>query len=164
MNDDLEKRFLDDILSCKGILLKICRSYCRDRDDQNDLYQDIVTNAWKSYARFEQRSKFSTWLYRVALNTALSDVRKNRHRKHTTDLDQATQEVMLEGDDENIRLLYRAIDTLTPAEKSLAVLYLDDLSYREIADITGVTETNVGVRLFRVKEKIKKWFSLYAEQ
>lgn len=162
MNDALEKRFLDDILSCRGILLKICRSYCRDRDDQEDLYQEIISNAWKSYPRFEQRSKFSTWLYRVALNTAISDVRRDRFRGKTTDLDAVNNRPPTEGNDENIQLLYKAIDSLTPAEKSFAVLYLDELSYREIAEITGLSESNVGVRLHRIKEKIKKWFSLHA--
>lgn len=162
MREALEKRFLDDILSCRGILLKICRSYCRERDDQDDLYQEIISNAWKSYPKFEQRSKFSTWLYRVALNTAISDVRRDRFRGKTTDLEAVNNRPPAEGDGENIQLLYRAIDSLTPAEKSLAVLYLDDLSYKEIADITGITESNVGVRLHRIKEKIKKWFSLHA--
>jgi len=162
MNDALEKRFLDDILSCRGILLKICRSYCRERDAQDDLYQEIISNAWKSYPKFEQRSKFSTWLYRVALNTAISDLRRDRFRGKTTDLEVVNNRPPAEGDGENIQLLYRAIDSLTPAEKSLAVLYLDDLSYREISDITGMTESNVGVRLHRIKEKIKKWFSLHA--
>lgn len=164
MTEALEKQFLDHILSCRGILLKICRSYCRDHDDQKDLYQEIISNAWKSYPRFEQRSKFSTWLYRVALNTALSDIRRDRFRGKTTDLDVVTNRAQAEGDDENIRLLYRAIGSLTPAEKSLAVLYLDDLSYHEIAEITGITESNVGVRLHRIKEKLKKWFSLHAGQ
>lgn len=162
MTDDLEERFLRDIQSCRGILLKICRSYCRDRDDQDDLYQEIISNAWRSYRRFEHRSKFSTWLYRVALNTALSDVRRDRFRGKTTDLDPVTNRAPAEAEGENIQFLYRAIDSLTPAEKSLAVLYLDDLSYREIAEITGITESNVGVRLHRIKERIRKWFSLHA--
>lgn len=164
MSEALEKRFMDDILSCRGILLKICRSYCLDRDDQDDLYQEIVSNAWKSYPRFEARSKFSTWLYRVALNTAISDVRRDRFRGKTTNLDPVSNRAPAEGDDENIQLLYRAIDSLGAAEKSLAVLYLDDLSYKEIAEITGITESNVGVRLHRIKEKIRKWFSLHVEQ
>lgn len=76
MEEALEKRFMDDIVSCRGILLKICRTYCPDPYNQHDLYQDIIVNAWNAYPRFEGRSKFSTWLYRVALNTALSDVRR----------------------------------------------------------------------------------------
>jgi RNA polymerase sigma-70 factor (ECF subfamily) len=161
MSHDLEKRFMDDILSCRGILLKICRTYCPDRESQNDLYQDIVVNAWNAYGRFEGRSKFSTWLYRVALNTALSDVRRKRVRGQRADLGEIENRADHDTDHENVRLLYAAIDELSPAEKSLAVLYLDDLSYKEIADITGITEVNVGVRLFRIKEKLRKWFTVH---
>lgn len=159
MTDNVEQRFLDEILACKGILHKISRSYTRDTDDREDLYQEIVANAWNSYSRFEGRSKFSTWLYRVALNTALSHVRKNRFRKNQTDLDHAEAVAQNDSDGESVRLLYQAIDQLTPGEKSLAILYLDDLPYREIAVITGMTETNVGVRIHRIKEKLKQWFS-----
>jgi RNA polymerase sigma factor (sigma-70 family) len=159
MTDDVEQRFLDEILSCKGILHKISRSYSRDSDDRDDLYQEIVANAWNSFARFEGRSKFSTWLYRVALNTALSHVRKNRFRKNQTGLENVEATSPLDTDAEHVRLLYQAIDHLTPGEKSLAILYLEDLPYREIAGITGMTETNVGVRIHRIKEKLKEWFN-----
>ena len=163
MTDDLERRFLEEILACKGILHKISRSYCHDRDDRDDLYQEIVANAWNSFSRFEGRSKFSTWLYRVALNTALSHVRKNRFRKNLTDLEHAESVAPNDPDTESVKLLYQAIDHLTPGEKSLAVLYLDDLPYREISEITGMTETNVGVRIHRIKEKLKEWFSRNAD-
>ncbi len=163
MSPDLEKQFLEQIAICRGILFKICRSYCPDREAQDDLYQDIVLNAWNAFPRFGHRSKFSTWLYRVALNTALSDFRKNRRNDGTTDLDGLENMPAIEPDEENITLLYRAIEELNPAEKSLAILYLDDLSYREISEITGLSESNVGVRLFRVKEKIRKWFGVHAD-
>jgi RNA polymerase sigma-70 factor (ECF subfamily) len=164
MQETLEKRFLEDIVSCRGILLKICRTYCWEPEDRDDLYQEIISNAWKSYPRFEGRSKFSTWLYRVALNTALSESRKNRFQRSTTDLNAVENQPEVNNDQEQIQLLYRAIGQLDPQEKSLTILYLDDLSYREIAEVTGLTENHVGVRLHRVKDKIKSMLSRYEKE
>ena len=164
MEETLEKRFLEDIVSCRGILLKICRTYCWEPEDRDDLYQEIVSNAWKSYSRFEGRSKFSTWLYRVALNTALSESRKNRFQRSTTDLNAVENHPEVNNDQEQIQLLYRAIGQLDPQEKSLAILYLDELSYREIAEVTGLTENHVGVRLHRIKEKIRAMFGRYEKE
>lgn len=164
MEQTLEKRFLEDILGCRGILLKICRMYCPEVEDRDDLYQEIISNAWRSYPRFEGRSKFSTWLYRVALNTALSEYRKTRNRGTKADLEVIVNRPAAETDNEQVHLLYRAIGQLDPGEKSLAILYLDELSYKEIADITGLGESNVGVRLHRIKDKIRKLFSTYATE
>lgn len=155
-----EKQFLENILQNRGIILKICRIYRRDQDDQDDLYQEIILNAWRSYPHFEGRSKFSTWLYRVALNTALSETRKDKffglfdsieHGQHVVDIE-------IE-DNEKQQMLYRAIDQLDPMEKTIVILYLEDLPYSEISEISGLTESNVGVRLHRLKEKIKKMFA-----
>lgn len=159
MDQTLEKRFLEDIVTCRGILLKICRMYCRDQDARDDLYQEIISNAWKSYPRFEGRSKFSTWLYRVALNTAFTETRKNKFLGMTTDLTIVENRPMADEREDNVALLYKAIGQLDPLEKSLAILYLDELSYKEISDITGMSETNVGVRLHRIKDKIRRRFS-----
>jgi len=164
MDPTLEKRFLEDIIGCRGLLLKICRTYCPDQEDRDDLYQEIISNAWRSYPRFEGRSKFSTWVYRVALNTAMSEYRKSKKRGTRADLDAVENSPADETNNEQVHLLYRAIGQLDPLEKSLAILYLDELSYKEISDVTGLSETNVGVKLHRIKEKIRRLFSAYAEE
>ncbi len=161
MNDSLAKQFSEEIATHKGLLLKICRIYRGHPDDQHDLYQDIVLNAWRSYPRFEGKSKFSTWLYRVALNTSLHQNRKDKFFGKMTNLEAVENRASEESTDDQINILYRAIDQLDPIEKSLVILYLDELPYKEISEITGLTESNVGVRLNRIKIKMKNILSAY---
>jgi RNA polymerase sigma-70 factor, ECF subfamily len=161
MNDDLKQRFSDDVYRHFGILHKICRVYKKDAADREDLLQEILYNAWRSYPRFEGRSKFSTWLYRVALNTALYQNRKDRLAGMWVPLEDKTLNTAGEEDDETLKILYRAIDDLDPLEKSIVILFLDDQPYTEIAEITGLSVNNVGVKLNRIKTKIKKIIAEY---
>jgi RNA polymerase sigma factor (sigma-70 family) len=156
MTDALAKQFSEQIYSHLGILHKICRTYKRDPDDRDDLFQEIVFNAWKSYPKFEGRSKFSTWLYRVALNTALYQNRKDRFFGKKVDLELIQHHVAVEVKDDNTDLLWMAINKLDELEKSVVVLYLEELPYKEISEITGLTENNVAVKLNRIKSKMKK--------
>ena len=156
MKEDLAREFSEQIHNHLGILHKICRTYKRDPDDRDDLFQEIVFNAWKSYPRFEGRSKFSTWLYRVALNTALYQNRKDRFFGKKVDLEIIQHHVAVETKDDNTDLLWMAINKLDELEKSIVVLYLEELPYREISEITGLTENNVAVKLNRIKAKMKK--------
>lgn len=158
--NDLAKEFSDQLANHLGILHKICRSYKKDQDDRDDLFQEIVYNAWKSYPKFERRSKFSTWLYRVALNTALYQNRKDRFFGKTTILDDA-HHVSAEVKDDNTDLLWLAINRLDELEKSIVVLYLEELPYKEISEITGLTENNIAVKLNRIRTKMKKILEEY---
>jgi RNA polymerase sigma-70 factor (ECF subfamily) len=156
MNDALAKQFSEQIYNHLGILHKICRSYKKDPDDRNDLFQEIVYNAWRSYPRFEGRSKFSTWLYRVALNTALYQNRKDHFFGKTIDVEVVQHDIAAEVKEDNTDLLWMAINKLDELERSIVVLYLEELPYKEISEITGLTENHVAVKLNRIKSKMKK--------
>lgn len=155
MEKSLEKQFLEDIMESRGIIVRICLIYRKDQADRDDLYQEIIMNAWNAYPRFKGLSKFSTWLYKVALNTALSENRKNKFFGRISDLDMISNRAGNENQNEDTEMLYFAIEQLDPLEKSIALLYLDDLPYKEISKITGLTESNIGVRLNRLKSKMK---------
>ena len=161
MTNPLAKQFSGQIAEHVGILRKICRTYKKDPDDRDDLFQEIVYNAWKSYPKFEGRSKFSTWLYRVALNTALYQNRKDRFFGKTIDLELVQNAVTAETKDDNTDLLWMAINRLNELEKSIVVLYLEELPYKEISEITGLTEGNIAVKLTRIKSKMKKILEEY---
>lgn len=149
-------KFTEQILACQGIIMKVCRLYFRDPDDINDLRQDILFHAWRSYGQFRGESKFSTWLYKIALNTAITRVRKKR--LDATSLSESHHVVvdLPSEKQQNTDLLMKLIANLNDQEKALIALYLDELSYEEMADITGLSLTNVGVRLNRIKQKLKK--------
>jgi RNA polymerase sigma factor (sigma-70 family) len=160
MTEGLAKEFSDQLVNHLGILHKICRTYKKDTDDRDDLFQEIIYNAWKSYPKFERRSKFSTWLYRVALNTALYQNRKDRFFGKTIDVE-LVHNLVVEVNDDNTDLLWLAINKLDELEKSIVVLYLDELPYREISEITGLSENNIAVKLTRIKTKMKKILEEY---
>jgi RNA polymerase sigma-70 factor (ECF subfamily) len=155
MEKSLEKQFLEDIMKSRGIIVRICLIYRKDQVDRDDLYQEIIINAWNSYPSFKGLSKFSTWLYKVSLNTALSENRKNKFFGLLTNLDIIDNRASIDNHDEDTEALYHAIEQLDPLEKSIALMYLDDLPYKEISKVTGLTESNIGVRLNRLKSKIK---------
>jgi RNA polymerase sigma-70 factor (ECF subfamily) len=161
MNDELKQRFSDEVFLHVGILQKVCRIYKKDTADREDLFQEILYNAWQAYPRFEGRSKFSTWLYRVALNTALHQNRKDRRSVTMVQLESNSVDLFETEEVDTLKILYQAIDHLNPLEKSIIILYLDDQSYNEIAEITGLSVNNIGVKLNRIKTKIKKTMSDY---
>jgi RNA polymerase sigma-70 factor (ECF subfamily) len=161
MTDPLAKEFSEQIFNHLGILHKICRTYKKDADDRDDLFQEIVYNAWKSYPRFEGRSKFSTWLYRVALNTALYQNRKDRFFGKKIELESVHNALVVDVKDDNTELLWMAINQLNETEKSIVVLYLEELPYKEISEITGFSEGNIAVKLTRIKSKMKKILEEY---
>jgi RNA polymerase sigma-70 factor, ECF subfamily len=161
MTDDFKQKFTNEVFSHIGIIQKICRIYKKDAADREDLFQEILYNAWHSYPRFEGRSKFSTWLYRVALNTALHQNRKDKRTTATVHLESTPFETFEEDEADPLKILYQAIDHLNPLEKSIVILFLEDQSYSEIAEITGLSVNNVGVKLSRIKMKIKKIMTDY---
>jgi RNA polymerase sigma-70 factor (ECF subfamily) len=155
----LEKSFLRDIHEHQGIILKVCSMYCDDRDDSQDLFQEIVLQLWKSYSRFKGEAKVSTWMYRVALNTAITRLRKTKRRPDNQRLDKddfnITEVANSRLDIQFNSELQQAIDMLNRFDRALMMLYLDEKSYSEIGEIMGISESNVGVKLNRIKNRLK---------
>jgi len=143
----------------EGALFKVSALYTNDRDSQKDLYQEVVLQLWRSYDQYEGTAKRSTWLYRVALNTAISYLRQSKRQRATVELDAVLPQLSSEGNElleERLALLQQQIKKLDSLEKGIILLYLEDRSYDEIAAITGLSPTNVGTKLSRIKEKLKK--------
>ncbi len=153
---DKEKEFLEIINKHQKIIYKICHLYTNRHADFVDLYQEIIYQLWKSFDRFEGKSKISTWIYRVALNTALYNLRKTElERKQTVRLDTNFDIETDEQSDELMEQLKIMIERLSDAEKSLLLLQLEGLNYKEIAEITGLSLSNVGTKLNRIRNKLR---------
>ncbi len=156
----MEKEFIQIVQKNQGIIHKVCNIYCDVQEDRNDLFQEIVAQLWKSFPTFQNRSKFSTWMYRVALNTAITSFKKTKRRPDQNRLTYDNFQIEDEGYDmeteENIKQLHRAVAQLTGVEKSIVLLYLESKKYEEIAEITGITQNYVRVKMNRVKKKLKK--------
>ncbi len=152
----MEKEFLKSIYDHQKIIYKVCRMYRDSKEDQDDLFQEIVYQLWKSFPSFKGESKVSSWMYRIALNTSMAVYRKKTIR---TDYYEALPENIYSSEatvSENKERLFLALRKLNDAEKAVISLFLEDFSYQEIAEITGLSESNVGVRLNRIKSKLKK--------
>lgn len=152
----MEKEFLKSIHDYQKIIYKICRMYRDNREDQEDLFQEIVYQLWKSYSSFKGESKISSWIYRIALNTAIAIYRKPKLPINYVDrIPEQIHTGMEQQVSENEERLFDALRTLNDTEKAIISLFLDDFTYQEIAAITGITESNTGVRLNRIKTKLK---------
>lgn len=156
-----DKVFLSVIELHKGIIYKIANSYCHHTEDRKDLIQEIIFQLWRSFDRYNDQYKYSTWLYRIALNVAISFYRKdskrnNSARELTTDIIVFTEET---ADVEQLQLLQRFIFELPELDRAIMLLYLEEKSYKEIADILGLTETNIATKINRIKSKLKNKFS-----
>jgi RNA polymerase sigma-70 factor (ECF subfamily) len=157
-----EKEFTKLIKENKGIIYKICSSYCADKDDRDDLAQEIIYNLWKSFDSFNANLKFSTWMYRIALNVAISFYRREKKIKNHNEISEGLivfEENIEEETESNLTLLQEFINELKEIDKAIILLYLDDKSHREIAEITGFTETNVATKINRIKEKLRTKFT-----
>nr|WP_238354622.1 RNA polymerase sigma factor [Fulvivirga marina] len=139
----------------QNIVHKVCRMYTNNKDDHDDLFQEILLQLWQAYPRFKGNSKLTTWMYRVALYTAISR-NKKKQRLVSESIDSKAYEYYENHDPYRYENLRMAISTLSETDKALVMLYLEEKPYKEIADIMGLTETNVGVRLNRVKKKLKE--------
>lgn len=160
MGIQAEQEFLARIESNRGILIKIARLYTDTPEDREDLIQEIVARLWTSYASFEGKSSFSTWMYRVAINTAITFLRKEKRRSETIETTETFPE--LTTDDKareqavQMQFFYRAVQFLTPVEKALVFYFMEGLSHREISSHFGISENNARVKLSRTKEKLQQ--------
>ncbi len=155
---ELEKEFLNMIEEQKRTIYKVCYMYAKDQDDLDDLFQETVLNLWKSFPRYRGDSKFNTWVYRIAMNTCITFLRHSNSRLQTVPI---TAQVAnsLEADEEStsqLRELYKLINQLGKLERALILLWLEERSYQEMADILGISKANVAVKLNRIKEKLQK--------
>lgn len=151
-----EQAFIKTIKDHEGVIYKITHVYAQDREDQKDLYQEIVYQLWKSFSSFKGNSKISTWMYRVALNTSITHQKKKSERGIPLNFEfYNVKEEQDTETEERLQQMYFQIKQLNMVEKGIILLYLEGKSYDEISEITGFTTTNVGTRLNRIKLKLK---------
>jgi len=154
---EFEKAFVEMVHRYEKVIYKVCSFYVSKEYPLADLYQETVYNLWKGYPKFRGDSSESTWIYRIALNTCVSGLRKEKSKPEKTSI-YAFENHFVETDnmEEDIRTMYSLIRQLKTLERAIVLLYLEEKSYQEIADITGLTLSNVATRLKRIKEKLKK--------
>ena len=155
----VQQEFLHKIEKHKGIIFKISKMYMDHNDDREDLFQEITYQVWKAYSGFRGESEFSTWLYRIALNTAIVFLKSEKKRSFINNED-FTEYKIIEDDydvekEEKLSAMYKAINQLNPIDKAFIFYYLEDFSGKEIADQMGISEGNVRVKMNRAKSKLK---------
>ncbi len=154
-----EKEFSDLIKDNQGLIIKVSRLYTHSPEDEEDLFQEIVLQLWRSYDSFKGQSKISTWMYRVALNTAITLFRKKSKSLQTDELQDFHAKNLMEDDQEKqqqISKLYQVIKMLPNVERAIVTMYLDDLPYKDIAENLGITEVNARVKMNRLKKTLKE--------
>jgi RNA polymerase sigma-70 factor (ECF subfamily) len=160
MINQLEQSFVLQLRDNQNIIHKICRLYTTDSDSHKDLFQEITIQLWKAFPKFRGDSKFSTWAYRVALNTAITLYRKSTKSIQTSDYEKhsyfISQEDYNPEEEEQLKLMYKAVHQLNDIEKALIFMYLEDKDYTEIAITLGISEVNARVKMNRIKNKLKK--------
>jgi RNA polymerase sigma-70 factor (ECF subfamily) len=156
----LAAEFVERITDNQGAIYKVCNVYANSRQDREDLRQEIILQLWKSYPGFQGKSKFSTWMYRIAFNTAITNIRKSSKHPIVEALSGAEQSIPVREDieymNDDTNSLFKAIAKLKDVEKAIIMLYLEEKSYKEIGEIVGISEKNVSVKLVRSKDKLKK--------
>jgi RNA polymerase sigma-70 factor (ECF subfamily) len=155
-----EKEFLRLVSQHESLLHKICHVYANDALEKQDLFQEIVIQLWKSFENFRNESKISTWIYRIALNTALTQKRRDKTKIPIRFVDALKDDRAVENEsnrqDEKIRLLYDAIAKLTEVEKAIVMLYLDEKSYQEMEEVLGMNQGTLRVKMSRIKDKLRQ--------
>ena len=165
VRQDQDTEFLARIENHKQILYKVAYAYCRNSEDRADLIQDIMIELWKSFRYFDGRSQFSTWMYRVAVNVAISFYRSEGRRiRNALPIEDfasnlATADASFDVQTDNMQTLARLLDNLDELSRALVILFLDGYSYGEIAGIIGISVTNVGTRLNRIKTQLQHDFT-----
>ncbi len=159
-SNSAEDAFLGPLDRHRGILFKVADAYCRDTAIREDLVQDIVLQLWRAYPRFDDRAQFSTWMYRIAVNVAISSYRSERRKRDGIEpADEARLEDLAAPDadsDEDLATLREIIDGLDVLNRALMILYLDDRPYSEIAEILGISQTNVATKINRLKDRLRR--------
>jgi len=160
LNKKLEHRFVELLETNQNIVHKICRLYTNDKDAHDDLFQEITIQLWRAFPKFRGDSKFSTWMYRVSLNTAITLYRKSKRQIDTQDFESISFKIKSEEYDDTteqqLKLMYDAVKKLNDIDKALVFLYLEDKSYREISGTLGISEVNARVKMNRAKDKLRK--------
>ena len=160
MDAVLEESFVQQLQENQNLIHKICRLYTDSEDAHKDLFQEITIQLWKAYPKFRGDSKFTTWAYRVGLNTAITLYRKKSRTVNTIEFDNTIHKINQEEynyeEEEHIKLLYQAVHQLNDIDKALVFMYLEDKDYSEIAETLGISEVNARVKMNRIKGKLKK--------
>lgn len=160
MTTDARQQFGELLERHRKIVFKVANTYARNADDRADLAQDIAAQLWRAFHGYDPSRSFSTWMYRIALNVAISHLRSHAQRdRHAVPLDEALHDVAVAGNDheadEQVRALHRFIGQLDPLNRALLLLYLEERSAREIGDILGISESNVTTKIGRLKQRIR---------
>ena len=159
MTKELEHNFITELENNQNIVHKVCTLYTNNKDAHNDLFQEITIQLWKAYPKFRGDSKFSTWMYRIAINTAITLYRKSKRSIITQDYESVIFKIKAdeydETEEQQLKLLYKAVKELGDVEKALVFLYLEDKNYTEIAETLGISEVNARVKMNRIKKKLK---------
>ncbi len=160
MTKELQHQFVTLLEKNQNIVHKVCRIYTSDQDSHNDLFQEITIQLWKAFPKFRGDAKFSTWMYRVALNTAITLYRKSKKNVGTSSFDALEFKIRSEEyddtEEQQLKVMYRAVKQLSDIEKALVFLYLEDKNYKEISETLGITEVNARVKMNRIKTKLKQ--------
>lgn len=153
-----EQTFIQQIEEHQRIIHKVCNVYVPNVNDRDDLFQEILLNAWKGFSNFKGDAKFSTWLYKVALNTAITFYRKEKRQPVVTQLHEElwNQKDQHNKPDERLSAMYQAISMLSDIDKAIVMLYLDDYSYNDVGEMMGISPNNVAVKMNRIKTKLKE--------
>ena len=169
--DKIEKpdKFLSLVQSNKGIIYKVANSYCKSVEDRKDLIQEIIIQLWKSFDDYDNNFKYSTWMYRISLNVAISFYRKEKRRERisnpfTEGIINFTDNDSLEDKESNLGILQQMILELRDLDKALMLLYLEEKSHKEISQIIGISETNVATKISRIKNVLKQSFTQIKNQ
>lgn len=155
----MEKEFTELLYQNQGIVHKICSLYFNNRTEKEDYKQELIIQLWKAFPSFNNQSKFSTWMYRVCLNAAIDIIRKEKSQPKFVQYDNYNFNIISESKNETSEKqekLYQAINMLSDIDKAIITLYLEDFSYKEIAEIIGISESNTGVKINRIKSLILK--------
>jgi len=159
VNKELEHQFVTALENNQNIVHKVCTLYTNDRAAHKDLFQEITIQLWKAYPKFRGESKFSTWMYRVALNTAITLYRKSKRRIQTQDYESVIFKIKADEyddtEEQQLKLMYKAVKELGDIDKALVFLYLEDKNYSEISETLGITEVNARVKMNRIKTKLR---------
>lgn len=151
-----EQQFAELVKAHKSTIYTVCYMFSKDEDEVNDLFQEVLVNLWKGFSSFEGRSDARTWVYRVSLNTCISDDRKKKRRK-TVPL---SMDINLfedrDADSRQVQMLNKRISRLGAFDRAIILLWLENMSYEEIGQVMGITAKNVSVRLYRIKEQLKQ--------